>query len=486
MAASLLLRGQEKVPRSFCYFPGRNPNVAETLSVVGRVLIVDDEATAVENLAHVCRKEGHEVSTRMTGLGAIEILEKKQFDVILTDLRMEKVGGMDILRRAKELDPETAVVLITGYATLDSAVEAMKAGAFHYIAKPFRLDEVRKVVRNALELVHLKKENRQLKEQLKDSRSEPSIITQDAIMQRLLEMAKQIAPTTTNVLITGESGTGKELLARFIHAHSDRSDKTFQAVNCGALQEDLLANELFGHEKGAYTGASEAKEGLIEAANGGTLFLDEIAEMSVGMQVKLLRVIQEREVQRLGSTRTTPVDIRLITATHRDLRDEIAAGRFRQDLYYRLDVVGLHLPPLAERRDDIPLLAFYFLRKHAARMGRTVNDIDSTVMAVLLDYDYPGNIRELENIIERAVTLSQEGQLMMANLPPSLVDHAVHVVREEAGRLPTLVEREVNYINYVMERSGQNRTRAAKILGIDRVSLWRKLKKYSMEEDNHS
>lgn len=464
--------------------------MAEILSVVGRVLIVDDEATAVENLAHVCRKEGHEVSTRMTGLGAIEILEKKQFDVILTDLRMEKVGGMDILRRAKELDPETAVVLITGYATLDSAVEAMKAGAFHYIAKPFRLDEVREVVRNALELVHLKKENRQLKEQLKeqlkDSRSEPSIITQDAIMQRLLEMAKQIAPTTTNVLITGESGTGKELLARFIHAHSDRSDKTFQAVNCGALQEDLLANELFGHDKGAYTGASEAKEGLIEAANGGTLFLDEIAEMSVGMQVKLLRVIQEREVQRLGSTRTTPVDIRLITATHRDLRDEIAAGRFRQDLYYRLDVVGLHLPPLAERRDDIPLLAFYFLRKHAARMGRTVNDIDSTVMAVLLDYDYPGNIRELENIIERAVTLSQEGQLMMANLPPSLVDHAVHVVREEAGRLPTLVEREVNYINYVMERSGQNRTRAAKILGIDRVSLWRKLKKYSMEEDNHS
>lgn len=458
----------------------------EVLSEIGRVLIVDDEATAVENLAHVCRKEGYEVTTRMTGTGAIEALEKMRFDVILTDLRMEKVDGMAVLGRAKELDPETAVVLITGFATLDSAVEAMKAGAFHYIAKPFRLDEVREVVRNALELVQLKRENRKLKSQLTNSRNEPTIITQDAIMQRLLEMTRQVAQTDTNVLISGESGTGKELLARFIHIHSARSESTFQAVNCGALHEDLLANELFGHEKGAYTGATEAREGLIEAANGGTLFLDEIAEMSLGMQVKLLRVIQEREVQRLGSTQATPVDIRLVTATHRDLLDEVAAGRFRQDLYYRLDVVGLHLPPLAERRDDIPLLSFYFLRKHAARMGRSVDDIDPTAMAVLLDYGYPGNIRELENIMERAVTLAQEEQLTIANLPPALVEKAVHVVREEVGRLPTLAEREADYIRYVLERSGQNRTRAAKVLGIDRVSLWRKLKKFGMEEDQHS
>lgn len=301
-------------------------------------------------------------------------------------------------------------------------------------------------------------------------------------MQRLLEMARQIAPTDTNVLITGESGTGKELLARYIHAHSDRSEETFLAVNCGALQEDLLANELFGHEKGAYTGATDAREGLIEAAHGGTLFLDEIAEMSLGMQVKLLRVIQEREVQRLGSTRALPVDIRLITATHRDLLDEVAAGRFRQDLYYRLDVVGLHLPPLAQRRDDIPLLAYYFLRKHATRMGRKVEDIDPAALAALLDYEYPGNIRELENIMERAVTLTQEETVSLANLPPALVEKSVHVVREEAGRLPTLEEREVEYIHYVLERSGQNRTQAAKVLGIDRVSLWRKLKKYGMED----
>lgn len=451
--------------------------------MTGHILIVDDEATAVENLAHVCRKEGYEITTRTSGQGAIKALENKRYDVVLTDLRMEGVDGMGVLQRSIEKDADTAVILITGFATLDSAVEAMKAGAFHYIAKPFRLDEVREVVRNAMQLVKLKKENRRLKDQLTNIRSGSSIITQDAIMKRLLETARQIAPTDTNVLINGESGTGKELLAHFIHNHSHRSKKTFQALNCGALQEDLLANELFGHEKGAYTGASEARAGLIEATDGGSLFLDEIAEMSLAMQVKLLRVIQEREVLRLGSTQAVPIDIRLIAATHRDLRDEVAAGRFRQDLYYRLDVVGMHLPPLAERRDDIPLLAFYFLHKHAARMSRAVEDIEQAAMSALLDYDYPGNIRELENIIERGVALAQTGQLTEDDLPATLTEYNVHVVREEAGRLPTLAEREADYIRYVLEHSSQNRTKAAKALGIDRVSLWRKLKKYGMEEE---
>ena len=461
-----------------------NEAVETTLSSPsGHILIVDDEATAVENLAHVCRKEGYLVTTRTTGMAAIEALEKNHFDVVLSDLQMEQVDGMAILKRVKELSPETAVILITGYATLDSAVAAMKAGAFHYIAKPFRLDEVREVVRNALEVVHLKQENRQLKNLLADTQITPSIITQDNIMQRLLDTARQVAPTNTNVLITGESGTGKELLARYIHTHSDRSEHLFQAVNCGALQEDLLANELFGHEKGAFTGATQARQGLIEAANGGSLFLDEIAEMSLGMQVKLLRVIQEREVQRLGSTRTIPVDIRLIAATNRNLPEEIAAGRFRQDLYYRLDVVALHLPPLAERRDDIPLLAFHFLRKHATKMDRAVDDIEPAVIATLLDYDYPGNVRELENIIERGVALAQQGKLIMTNLPANLVNRTVQVKRQNTGNLPTLSEREADYIRFVLDRSAQNRTRAAKILGIDRVSLWRKLKKYGMDEE---
>ncbi len=454
--------------------------MTEVLIHKAQILIVDDEPTAVENLAHVCRKEGYLVTTRTTGQGAIEAMQKNNFDVILSDLQMEKVDGMAILHKAREITPETAVVLITGYATLNSAVEAMKAGAYHYIAKPFRLDEVREVVRSALELVNLKKENRLLKEQLGDATNKPSIITQDSIMQRLLAMSQQIASTNTNILITGESGTGKELLAQFIHAHSDRSDAPFQAINCGSLQEDLLANELFGHEKGAYTGATEARIGLIEVAHGGTLFLDEIAEMTLGMQVKLLRVIQEREVQRLGSTHAIPVDIRLIAATHRDLQNEVATGRFRQDLYYRLDVVGLHLPTLSERRDDIPMLAFYFLRKHAVRMSRPVEDISPEAMVTLLDYDYPGNIRELENIIERGVALAREGELSIKDLPATLLEHKVHVVRQNSGRLPTLVEREADYISYVLDKSGQNRTKAAKILGIDRVSLWRKLKKYNL------
>jgi DNA-binding NtrC family response regulator len=447
------------------------------------LLIVDDEPTAVENLAHVCRKEGYKVVTRTSGLSAIEALDSARFDVVLTDLRMEKVDGMAILAHAKALYPETAVILITGFATLDSAVQAMKAGAFHYIAKPFRLDEVRKVVRNAAELVSLKRENQALRARLEGEAEQPTIVTQDFQMRRLLEMARQVADSDTNVLITGESGTGKELMARYIHVNSSRSHAIFQAVNCGALQEDLLGNELFGHDKGAYTGAGEARKGIIEAADGGTLFLDEIAEMSLGMQVKLLRVIQEREVQRLGSARAIPVNIRLITATHRDLRDEVAVGRFRQDLYFRLDVIQLHLPVLAARKDDIPLLAYYFLRKHAHRMERCVEDIESEAMDLLVHYDYPGNIRELENIMERAVTLAREDRVTISDLPHSLVDNAVLVVREEMGRLPTLAEREEDYIRYVLNKTDQNRTQAAKVLGIDRVSLWRKLKKYGMEQD---
>lgn len=445
-------------------------------SEIGSMLIVDDEPVAVENLAHAFRKAGFSVTTRTTGPGGIEALESERFDVVLTDLRMERADGMAILNRSLQLDPDTAVVMITGFATLDSAVEATKAGAYQYIAKPFRLDEVRKIVANAMERVRLKRENRQLREQVAGNHPSPHIITQDAVMQRLMETAKQIAPTDCNVLITGESGTGKELLARFVHTHSGRIDRPFVAVNCGALQEDLLANELFGHEKGAYTGASEARAGLIESANHGSLFLDEIAEMSLTMQVKLLRVIQEQEVYRLGSTRPVFVQVRYIAATNRDLREEVAAGRFRQDLYYRLDVVALHLPALAERRDDIPLLAYYFLKKITQRMDRSVEDIAPATMDLLCDYDYPGNVRELENIIERGVALTNGHELTAAQLPEALAKNMVQVVRREGGQLLTLEERENQYIHWVLQHTGGNRSKAAEILGIDRVSLWRKLK----------
>ncbi len=442
----------------------------------GNLLIVDDEAVAVENLAHAFRKAGYTVTIRTTGSGGMEALENNRFDVVLTDLRMEHVDGMAILNRALDLDPDTAVVLITGHATLDSAVAAMRAGAYHYIAKPFRLDDVRKVIANAMERAQLLRENRRLRNQVNDGRSGARIITQDAAIQRLLETALQIAPTDCNVLITGESGTGKELLARYIHLQSGRAENPFIAVNCGALQEELLANELFGHEKGAFTGAGEKHSGLIEAADGGTLFLDEISDMSLAMQIKLLRVLQEREVLHLGGTRPIPVDVRFLAATNRNLHHEVEAGRFRHDLYFRLDVVTLQLPPLAERRDDIPLLAYYFLKKVAHRMGRTVVDIDPEAMAMLRDYDYPGNIRELENVIERGVALATGRELTPAQLPPALVDRAIHVVRASGEQLPTLEEREEQYIRWVLNRTGGNRTRAAEILGIDRVSLWRKLK----------
>ncbi len=457
----------------------------------GRILLVDDEPIAVKNLAYALTKAGYDVTTCASGQAGLNALQTQTFDVVLTDLRMPQVDGMVILQRALALDPDSAVVLITAHGSFDSVVEAMKAGAFHYIAKPFRLDEVRSIVANALQLTHLKRENRQLREQVNSEvgnlHTHTGLITQNAAMHRLLATARQIAATDTTVLITGASGTGKELLARYIHAHSKRKQATFVAVNCGALQEDLLANELFGHAKGAYTGATETRTGLIESANGGTLFLDEIGEMSLAMQVKLLRVVQEREVQRLGSTATIPVDIRLLTATHRDLQADVENGRFRQDLYFRLDVMRLALPTLAQRREDIPLLAFYFLRKHALRMGREVYDISPEALARLVDYAYPGNVRELENLMERGVALAQGKELTLADLPHTFSEATAQSVAESTPQqLPSLAEREEQYIRYVLDRSEGNRTKAAQILGIDRVSLWRKLKKYGLAQGDEA
>ncbi len=447
----------------------------------GRLLIVDDEAVTLKNLTHVFRKEGFEVVARSGGTAALNELRRRAFDVILTDLRMEKVDGMAILRTVREQWPESEVIVITGHATLSSAVDAMREGAFHYVAKPFRLDEVRQVVRAALDVVRLKRENRQLRERIESYEGRVTFITRDLQLQHLLDTARQVAPTDCNVLITGESGTGKELLARFVHDQSRRAAGPFVAINCGALQAELLASELFGHEKGAFTSADRAKPGLVEMAEGGTLLLDEIAEMTPDMQVKLLRVIQEREVLRVGGTATRPVDVRFIAATHRDLGEAVASGRFRHDLYYRLNVVGLHLPPLVERRDDIPLLAYHFLKRSAAAMGKEVQEIEPEAMRVLTGYDYPGNIRELANLIERGVALTPEKRLRMADLPEGIRTLAVQVVRPSSDGLPSLEMQEASYIREVLEHTGGNRTRAARILGIDRVSLWRKIKRYGLE-----
>ncbi len=451
----------------------------------GRLLIVDDEKVALRNLEHVMKKEGYEVTATQSGANAIALLGKQPFDVVLTDLRMEKADGMQILRKCRETCPDTEVILITGFATLESAVEAMKHGAFYYIAKPFRLDEVRKVVAEALEKVRLRRENQALREQVESFQGKVRIITQNAEMQRLLDMARQVAPTDCNVLITGESGTGKELFAHYLHNHSKRGQGDhpgpFLAINCGAFNEELLANELFGHVKGAFTGAASDKKGLLVAADGGTLFLDEITEMSPAMQVKLLRVIQEREVLPLGATAPVKVDVRFVAATNRDVLDMARGGDFRQDLYFRLNVVNLQIPPLSRRREDVPLLAYHFLRKCAARMGKQVAEITPEAMELLKAYDFPGNVRELENIVERGVAIAGGDAIEAASLPEDLRELAIRTFRKKEGRLPSLEEQERDYIKWVLQEAGGNQTLAAQILGIDRVSLWRKLKRYELE-----
>lgn len=441
-----------------------------------RLLIVDDEEIALSNLQHVMEKEGYQVTATQSGAAAVALLEKQGFDVVLTDLRMEGVDGTDVLKASRERQPQAEVIFITGYATAESAVQALKHGAFYYIAKPFRLDEVRKVVAEALAKVSLRRENADLRREVERYRDGDGIVTQDVEMQRLLDMAKQIAPTDCSVLITGESGTGKELFAKYLHRQSTRADGPYTAINCGAFSEQLLTNELFGHEKGAFTGATALKKGLIEASAGGTLFLDEVTEMTPSMQVKLLRVLQEKEVLRVGGTRAIKSDVRVLAASNRDVNEAIKNGSFREDLYFRLNVVNLRIPPLAQRKGDIPLLARYFLLKYASRMKKPVTRISSEVLARLMDYPFPGNVRELENLIERGTAMAQGDTIEVAHLPETFHKAEGFSLRKIEGRLPTLEEQEHTYINRVLEEVKGNQTVAAQILGINRASLWRKLK----------
>jgi DNA-binding NtrC family response regulator len=447
-----------------------------------RLLVVDDEPIALKNLERVLEKEGYAVTTASSGQAALRLLRQRSFDVVLTDLRMEKVDGMEVLRRSREIDPDVEVILITGYAAIDTAIEAMKQGAYHYVAKPFKLDEVRKVIAEAAQKVALKKENRRLRESVDALSDRVDIVTQDPGMLKVLDTARDVTGTDCNVLITGESGTGKELVARYIHRHSRRSAGTFLAINCGAFTEELLTSELFGHEKGAFTGAVTQKKGLIEMARGGTLFLDEVTEMSPAMQVRLLRVLQERELIRVGGTETISVDVRFVAATNRNVREAIEAREFRQDLYYRLNVVTLALPPLAQRRDDIPMLAHFFLKKHAQRMGKKVEAVADDVIRLLQGYAFPGNVRELENLVERGVALAKGSVLEMSHLPEDLRRMSLEVFRREGGRFPSLDEQERAYIQWVLKEVDGNRSRAAAILGLDRVTLWRKLKRYRIGE----
>lgn len=443
------------------------------------ILIVEDEDISRDNLFHVLRKEGYTCEAVSDGAQAIPLLEAKEFDLVLTDLRMGKVGGMDVLEAAKTLSPDAEVIILTGYATVETAVEAMNKGAYSYLCKPYKFKELRVLIRKALEKHNMRLQLSELQQRM-ENKSAPLIIGQSAQIAALRESIAQVALVESNVLILGETGTGKELVAKAVHALSNRKNGRFVAVNCAAFTEELLSNELFGHERDAFTGARSQKKGLMELADGGTFFLDEIGDMPLSMQAKLLRVLEERSIMRLGGEQEIPVDVRVLAATNKDLKQAVAEGDFRRDLFYRLNVIALSLPSLSERAEDIPLLANHFVAKYAATMQKSVSGLAPDALRVLQEYAFPGNVRELENIIESAVVMCSGDTIQVGNLPEELLELRVQQLKElcpRFGALQPLKELEQEYIEWVLQQTGNNKTRTAEILGIDRASLWRKLQR---------
>jgi DNA-binding NtrC family response regulator len=451
-----------------------------------KILVVDDEVSILETLEILFRGEGYEVTVADSGPKALAALEDEKPDLVLSDIRMPGAGGLDVLTAAREADPEMPVILMTAQASLQSAVRAVNEGAYYYLQKPFANDELLAICRRAAEARQLKVENRQLKKEIR-RRVRPNVRRPVGGAPRfleVLELAETVAATGSTVLISGESGTGKEVLARYIHELSDRAEQAFLSINCGALPESLLESELFGHVKGSFTGAVKDKDGLLVAAGGGTFFLDEIGEMTPSTQVKLLRAVQEREVIPVGATKAIPVDVRIISATNRDLEEEISRGAFRSDLYYRLNVIQLHLPPLRERREDIPVLAAHFLDELGAQRGPDrVPVLADETLEVLKRYDWPGNVRELENALERAAVVATGNTID----PQSLPDRVREAPRprlgtEEVYQNPTMEVVERAYIQWVLQAEGGNKTRAAEVLGIDPSTLYRKLNRYGIPE----
>jgi len=450
-----------------------------------KILVVDDETAILETLEILFRGEGYEVSVADSGPKAIAALEDERPDIVLTDIRMPGAGGLDVLAEAREVDPEMPVILMTAQASLQSAVRAVNQGAYYYLQKPFANDELLAICKRAAEARELKVENKRLKKEInrrtRTSSSRPVGVAPRFV--EVLELAETVAATDSTVLISGESGTGKEVVARHIHELSDRSDGPFSSINCGALPESLLESELFGHVRGSFTGAVKDKDGLLVAAAGGTFFLDEIGEMSPSTQVKLLRAIQEREVIPVGATKPVPVEVRIIAATNRDLEEEITRGAFRSDLYYRLNVIQLHLPPLRERGEDVPLLASHFLDRLAEKRGGRRPTLSDEALDLLVGYDWPGNVRELENALERAAVLSKDDVVAPGALPERVREAPRRrVVAEAPPPNPTMEVVERAYIQWVLQAEGGNKSRAAEVLGIDPSTLYRKLNRYGIEE----
>ena len=452
-----------------------------------KILLVDDENSLREMLSILLQREGYQVENAADGAAALTLAQENNYDLIISDIQMPKMTGIDLLRQLREVENDVTVIMMTAFSSTEEAVAAMKLGAYDYITKPFKNDEIRLVIKNALEREQLQQENRQLKQQLGQRFSFKSLVGRSPVMSKLIALLERVAPSQVNVLITGESGTGKELVAKALHQNSTRKNQPFVPINCGAIPENLLESELFGHEKGAFTGADKRKEGLFESADNGTLFLDEIGELPMGMQVKLLRVLQEREFRRVGGTNNIPLNIRLVAATNQDLAERIKAGSFREDLFYRLHVVSVELPPLRIRYDDIPLLINKFYQRLT---GKDEYLIQKQALELLLNYDWPGNVRELENLVERCVVLGETDELTVECLPEQIRKKSSNFFGA-LGHLPDdgidleklMEEMERALLLQALEKSGGVRKRAAELLGINFRSIRYRLGKLGIGDD---
>jgi len=442
------------------------------------ILIVDDEFSVRDSLEHWFRRDGYRTAGAKDGEEALRRLREDRWDVVLLDMKMPGMDGLEVLRRIHALEPGILVIIITAFGSVESAVSALKEGAFDYINKPIDPDELSHVVQRALEQRRLRSENVALKAKLEELSAVPHIVGESKEIQKVLELVRAVAPMDATVLIRGESGTGKELIAQAIHAQSPRRYFAIVPVNCGALTESLLESELFGHERGAFTGAQFRRKGRFEMADGGTLFLDEVGTLSPKTQVELLRVLESHEVTRLGASKPIKVDFRLVCATNQDLEQMVSEGKFRDDLYYRINVVTIHLPPLRERREDIPPLARHFLEKYSLQMNRPFRDIAPEAVDLLIRYPWPGNIRELANAMERALVVGKPPLVRAEDLPVSLAPGAEGVPR--VG--DSLAEIEKAHVRTILERTGWNISRAARILDIDRVTLYNKIRKYELSQ----
>jgi two-component system, NtrC family, response regulator len=452
------------------------------------ILVVDDEVNYLTVMEALLGEENYEVLTAPGGQEALKLATNNDVDLVLTDMKMPKMNGIELLGEVKRLYPDLPVIMMTAFGTVEKAVAAMKAGAFDYILKPFKNEELLVTIARALEHHRLVQQNRMLLQDLDKKYGAPNIVGESKAMREILALVKRVANSRATVMISGESGTGKELVARAIHQQSPRAGKNFVSVNCAALTETLLESELFGHERGAFTHAVSMRKGRFELADGGTLFLDEVAEMSPALQVKLLRVLQEMEFERVGGNKTIKVDVRLVAATNRDLKEEVEEGRFREDLYYRLNVVHLHIPSLRERHEDIPPLATHFLRKYTQENARGEVHLSPEAMKLLLHYAWPGNVRELENVMERAVILCSQNLITVNDFPRELGGESVDPSRLNIDRFiplqtpltEALEQIEEQMIRRALEQSGQVQVRAAELLGITKSLLQYKLKKYQL------